>query len=194
MFEQLRQSLNDLLERATKPEDRRAVVTRMKNTLVQAKIGLDETRDQLRLAERKLEAERRELETVKRRKELAVGINDIETITVAERFEKQHGDKVAVLEQKIAVMKQELTLAEREVEEMKAEIRAAMIGGPAAAAGSPARDAGLEDPLEGVLDEDQAAASKLRDDIDALARQRARTERDADADRRLEELKKKMGK
>lgn len=196
MFEQLRQSLNDLLERATKPEERRAVVTRMKNTLVQAKIGLDETRDQLRLAERKLEAERRELETVKRRKELAVGINDAETVKVAERFEKQHQEKAAVLEQKIAAMTQELALAEREVEEMKAEIRAAMIGGPAgsAAPAGAAGATGLEDPLEGVLDEDQAAASKLREDIDALARQRARAERDADADRRLEELKKKMGK
>ena len=30
MFEQLRRSLNDLLERATKPEDRREVVSRMK--------------------------------------------------------------------------------------------------------------------------------------------------------------------
>ena len=191
VFEQLRQSLNDLLERATKPEERRAVVTRMKNTLVQAKIGLDETRDQLRLAERKLEVERRELETVRRRKELAVGINDAETIKVAERFEKQHGDKVAVLEQKIAAMTQEVALAEREVEEMKAEIRTAMIGGPAAGA---AGAAGLEDPLEGVLDEDQAASNKVRDEIDALARQRARADRDADADRRLEELKKKMGK
>jgi hypothetical protein len=191
VFEQLRQSLNDLLERATKPEERRAVVTRMKNTLVQAKIGLDETRDQLRLAERKLEVERRELETVRRRKELAAGINDAETIKVAERFEKQHGDKVAVLEQKIAAMTQEVALAEREVEEMKAEIRTAMIGGPAAGA---AGAAGLEDPLEGVLDEDQAASNNVRDEIDALARQRARADRDADADRRLEELKKKMGK
>lgn len=168
------------------------MVTRMKNTLVQAKIGLDETRDQLRVAERKLDMERRELETVRRRKELAVGINDAETIKVAERFEKQHGDKVAVLEQKIAAMTQEVALAEREIEEMKAEIRAAMIGGPAASGAASA--AGLEDPLEGVLDDDQPAASKLRDDIDALARQRARADRDADADRRLEELKKKMGK
>ena len=99
-----------------------------------------------------------------------------------------------MLEQKIAAMTQELAIAEREVEEMKAEIRAAMIGGPPPAAGSAAGAAGLEDPLEGVLDEDQAAASKLRDDIDSLARQRARADRDADADRRLEELKKKMGK
>lgn len=193
MFEQLRQSLNELLDRATKPEERRAVVTRMKNTLVQARIGLDETRDQLRLAQRKLEVEQRELETVRRRKELAVGINDAETIKVAERFERQHHEKAAVLEQKIAAMTQELAIAEREVEEMKAEIRAAMIGGPTPAAGGPAGAAGLEDPLEGVLDEDAASSSKLRDDIDALARQRARADRDADADRRLEELKKKMG-
>ncbi|MGH7676860.1 MAG: hypothetical protein ACRENU_00255 [Gemmatimonadaceae bacterium] len=188
MFEQLRRSLNELLERATKPEDRREVVSRMKGTLVQARLGLDDLRDALTQSQRKLEREQRELETVRRRKELAVKVQDTETVTVAERFERQHGERVRVLEDKIGVQTREVALAEREVEEMKAEIRNAMSGvGPGPAAGeSPLEDA-TDDPLadtEGV---------KAREEIDSLARNRARADRDADATRRLEELKRKMG-
>jgi hypothetical protein len=101
VFEHLRQSLNELLDRATKPEDRRTIVARMKNTLVQATIGLDDLRNAHRMLEKKLEMERKELETVKRRRELAVGINDAETVKVAERFEKQHQEKVALMEEKL---------------------------------------------------------------------------------------------
>jgi hypothetical protein len=182
VFEQLRRSFEDLLNRATKPEDRREIVSRMKDTLVQARIGLDDLRDGLTKTQRKLEAERRELLTVKRRKELAVGINDAETVTIAERFEKQHEERVAILEQKIAVQSREVEVAEREVEEMKAEIRRAMAA-PSSAASFPPEDP-LADPQE----------TRARDELDAMARERARASRDEDADRRLEELKRKMGK
>lgn len=186
MFEHLRQSLNELLDRATKPEERRTVIARMKNTLVQATMGLDDIRNSHRMLEKKLEIERKELETVRRRRELAAGINDAETVAIAERFEKQHTEKLALLEEKFALQTRELALAEREVAEMKAEIRTAMIGAP----GAPATD---PDPLEDPL-EDGPSASQTSSEIDALARARARADRAADADRRLEELKKKMGK
>jgi hypothetical protein len=182
MFEQLRQSLNDLLDRATKPEDRREIVARMKSTLVQARMGLDDLRDALGKTQRKLEVERKELLTVKRRKEMAVAINDAETVSIAERFEKQHGELVAVLEEKLLVQTREVDIAEREVEEMKAEIRKAMAA-PASASSMP-----LEDPL---VDPTEARA---REELDALARNRARADRDDDVARRLEELKKRMGK
>jgi hypothetical protein len=188
VFEQLRQSLNELLDRATKPEERRTVVLRMKNTLVQATLGLDDIRNSHRMLEKKLEMERKELETVRRRRELAVGINDAETVAVAERFEKQHQEKLALLEEKFALQTRELDLAEREVAEMKAEIRAAMAGAP----GVPS-SAGVDDPLDDPLGEGPSA-SQTSAEIDALARARARADRAADADRRLEELKKKMGK
>jgi hypothetical protein len=187
VFEHLRQSLNELLDRATKPEERRTVIARMKNTLVQATMGLDDIRNSHRMLEKKLELERKELETVRRRRELAAGINDAETVAIAERFEKQHTEKVALLEEKFALQTRELALAEREVAEMKAEIRTAMIGAPG---GSAVTD---EDPLEDPL-EDGPTASQTSSEIDALARARARADRAADADRRLEELKKKMGK
>ena len=189
MFEQLRRSLNELLERAVKPEDRRLVVIRMKGTLVQARLGLDDVRDALAQSRRKLESERRELETVRRRKDLALKAQDAETVAVAERFERQHDERARLLEDKIVVQTREVAIAEREVEEMKAEIRTALAGGPpGGGSGGGALDDNLDDdPLE------EAANAKAHAELNALARERARADRDADATRRLEELKRKMG-
>jgi hypothetical protein len=186
VFEQLRRSLNELLDRAVKPEERRLVVMRMKGTLVQARLGLDDLRDALDQTRRKLESERRELETVRRRKELALRVQDSETVTIAERFERQHDERARVLEDKISIQSREVELAEREVEEMKAEIRTALAGG------SPAGAVPLDDPL----DDDplgDAANARAQSELDALARDRSRADRDAEATRRLEELKRKMG-
>lgn len=175
------------MQRATKPEERREVVARMKDTLVQATIGVDDLRNALAKSRRQLEGEQRELATVRRRKELATGIQDAETIALAARFEQQHVERVAVLEEKVIAQTHELELVEREVVEMKAELRRAMSAGPAAAAG----------PLSGSVDEDpleETSDKRVGQEIDALARERARADRDAEADRRLEELKKNMGK
>ena len=157
----------------------------MKGTIVQATMGVDDLRDALALSRKKLEAEQRELATVRRRKELAAGISDAETLAVADRFEKQHAEKVAVLEEKIAVLGRELELGERELAEMKAELRNAMSGVPG---GASAAGETLDDPLE-----DEAGA-KMSSELDALARERARADRDAEAQRRLDEMKKNMGK
>jgi hypothetical protein len=187
VFEQLRRSLVELLERAVKPEERRLVVMRMKGTLVQARLGLDDLRDALAQSRRKLELERRELDTVRRRKELALRVQDTETVTVAERFERQHEERARMLEDKIVVQTREVEFAEREVEEMKAEIRTALAGGSPGAGGAPLDDPLADDPLE------DAASAKAQSELDALARERSRADRDADATRRLEELKRKMG-
>jgi hypothetical protein len=190
VFEDLRRSLDDMLRRATRPEDRRTVVGRMKSTLVQAKLGVDDLREALSLSRRKLELEQHELVTVRRRKELAAAVPDAETVAVAERFERHHEQRVQVQEQKIAVQMRELELAERELEEMKVELRNAMSGIPAGGSAGPAPS--IEDPLDDPLADTQGGT--VRDEIDSLARERARSERAADADRRLEELKRRMGK
>jgi hypothetical protein len=188
VFEQLRRSLDELLAKATKPEERRTIVARMKSTLVQAKVGVDDLHDGLAKSRRQLDAERKELETVKRRKQLAVDIKDAETVTIAERFEKQHAERILVLEEKIAVQTREVELADRELQEMKDELRQAMLGAPGG--GTPAVSEESDDPLEDVLGKSDAATQA---ELDSLARARAREARDADAARRLEELKKKMG-
>jgi hypothetical protein len=183
VFENLRRSLDEMLARATKPEDRRLIMVRMKGTLVQARLGVDDLKSALEETRRKLAVQQRELETVRRRKTLAQGINDTETVAVAERFEAQLDEKVRILAEKVAIQEREVAVGERELDEMKADLRQAMSAGPMGG-----MSASLDDPLE------DASGAKVSEEIDSLARQRARTERDADAERRLEELKKKMGK
>jgi len=85
------------------------------------------------------------------------------------------------------VQSREVEMGERELDAMKADFRSAMSGGAAMPGAGPASE-----PLEDPLDAEQP--TRVRDEIDALARERARTDRDAEASRRLEELKKKMGR
>lgn len=215
MFEKLRQSLDDLLARATQPEDRRAVLSQMKDALVHARVGLDGLRDGVRETRRRLDGERRELETMTRRKGLAQNIKDAETLALAERFERQHAEHVNVLEAKLQAQEAELALVEREVEEMGAELKRAMAGAPGgsrvgsapsgAAGGAPRGAASDADPLagdapsasSGAAADDPLAeeeASRLESEISAAARQGRRVRHEQEADARLAELKRRMGK
>ena len=95
MFENFRQSLRDLMDRSTTPEARRAGLAQMKQTLVQARMGLDDLRGGIEQTRQRLAAEQRELDTVRRRKGLAAGINDLETVQLAEKYEVLHAERVA---------------------------------------------------------------------------------------------------
>src|SRR4051794_6082013 len=66
VFDGFRRSFDELLSRATRPEERRIVASRMKDTLVQAKMGLNDMRDGLEKARQRLAGEERELDTVRR--------------------------------------------------------------------------------------------------------------------------------
>jgi len=182
VFDSLRRSFDELISRATKPEERRAIAARMKDTLIQARLGLDDMRSGLDKARHQLAAEERELETVRRRKQLAEKINDKETVDLATKYEQMHVERVEVMRRKVEAQEAELALAEREVGSMSAELRQVLTGAPIPNV-PPATDADLglaNDPT-------------LRDEIDSLGRARARQDREAEADRRLEELKRRMG-
>jgi hypothetical protein len=186
VFESLRKSLNDLIDRATPPEERRTVSARMRETLVQAKMGLEDLRVALEQSRRRLAAEEAELATVRRRKALAESISDQETVTVASRFEASHLERLAVLRRKLEAQEAELSMAEREVGEMSTELRAALSGvepSPGIAA-------------EAAREADAAAGddAPMRAELDALDRARRRAAREADAERQLDELKRRMGK
>lgn len=179
MFENLRRSLRDLLD--APPAQAGASLAQMRDTLVQARVGLGDLRQAIEESQLALTAKERELETVRRRKGQAQSIGDAETIRVAERYEAELASRVDVLTRKLAAQRDELALAEREVSEMTAELRRA-IGGV-----TPPRSVGAIDPLA----DDHSAAL---DELAALERARGRAARDADADARLAELKRKMGK
>lgn len=190
VFDGIRKSFDELLARATRPEERRVVATRMKETLVQARLGLDDLREGLAKTRQRLTVEERELETVRRRKQLAEGINDRETIDVATKYEQMHTERAEVFRRKISAQEQELALAEREVGEMSAELKAVLAGGPTASGQH--TSVPISDEELGLGD--ASKASSVASEIDALGRQRDRADREAEAARRLDELKRKMGK
>ena len=187
VFEGFRQSFEDLLNRATRPEERSAVASRMKETLVQARMGLDDLRTGLDKARQRLVAEERELETVRRRKALAEQIKDRETVEIATKYEEMHAQRVDVVKRKVEAQEAELSLAERDVGEMTAQLKAVMSG-----AGGNAGAPGAIDP--GTSSDEGPDPSNLRDEIDSLRRSRAAADREADAAKRLDELKRRMGK
>ena len=176
MFERLRQSLRDAVNLASSPEGRNAALGLMREALVEAKVGVSQLRTALERTREQLAREREELETVRRRRRLAAQINDVETVNVAERFERRHAERVAVLERKLAAQEAELQLAEREVAEMVGQFKAMAAGAPPG--GAPTRVSPDDEP--------DGAADALRRDIDRAAR-------DAEAERKLAELKRRMG-
>jgi chromosome segregation ATPase len=166
----------------------------MRDTLVQAKVALQDLRDGLEKSRRRLQAEQRELDTVLRRKRLAEQINDAETAKLATQYEQLHAEKVAVLTRKLEAQESELALAERDVAQMMTELRNAASGiGPATDRSAAAAMNAAMDEVESELG-GETKDGGLRDEIDGLSRARGRADREADAARRLEELKRRMGK
>ena len=183
-FDGLRSSIDDLLAGRTPPADRAEHIRQMKQALVHARLGVDDLRAGLSQTRARLESERRELETVRRRKGLATGISDAETVTIAEKFEAQHAERVAVLEKKLAAQEDEVALAERELGEMTAQLR-----GAAAGVGTARPPRGPTDAELGLPDD-----GPLNSEIDSLRRAAERAARDQAAEDKLAELKKKMGR
>lgn len=157
----------------------RARMRLMRDALVEAKVGLSQSRAARNAVAAQLDRERTELATVQRRGQLAAGINDAETVKIAAEYERKHSERVAVLERKHAALEQEVALVERETAEMTAQLKR-LTGGSEPA---PAASEDEVEPLEADLSE-----------LDALRRTADRSARDADADARLADLKRRMGK
>lgn len=189
MFEQLRDALRGL-GREAGPSDRRSALAGMKDALVHARMALQDLREGIAVTERRLSQEQKELDTVTRRRTLAQGIDDAETVAVAERFVAQHAERVRVMEQKLAAQRDELSLAEREYEEMSRELKRAMSGLPLGGAGS--HEAAAMREVEEALGERQASADAA--ELDAMARVRSREAREAEANERLAALKRQLGR
>lgn len=186
MFESLRATIGDLLGGRVAPADRRAVIMDMKQALTLAKLGVEDLREGVELTRRRVAAERQQLETATRRRTLAEGIDDAETVAVAAKFEAQFAERLAVLERKLEAQEAECGLAERDYEAMVVQLKQANAG-----AGS-----GLNAASRGPTDEELGVPNDapLRAELDGLARARQRAERDAGADAALDALKKKMGR
>lgn len=191
MFDRLRDAFRAALDAATPPGDLRDLARQMREAVIEAKVSLQELREALARTEREVGLERQRLADAERRGRLAGEIQDQETVTVAERFATKHRERVAVLERKLGAQRDELALLEREVEAMHAQLKQADRGAPGvgSAAGSASTEAAWRDI--------QAAGGArpgvdLQDELLKSDIERAR--READAERQLEELKKRMRK
>jgi hypothetical protein len=163
----------------------RARARMMREALVDAKVGLSQSRAAHETVRAQLERERTELATVRRRGQLAEGINDAETVRLAREYEGRHAERIAVLEKKLAALAQEVALVERETAEMTSQLK--RLTGMNDTATPPTPDTPTSDTV------DNPEAGDLSE-LDALRRTAERSARDADADRRLADLKRRMGK
>jgi hypothetical protein len=186
VFERLRDALRAALAAATPPSDLRDLARAMHEAVVEATVGVEELREALRLTEAGLAAERQRLADAERRGRLAAEIQDAETVSVAGRFADKHRERTAVLERKLAAQRAELALAERERDEMRVELRAAERNRPAAEAARSAERAWRDLEAAGGTRPGHDAAS------DVLGAQLDRAAREAAAEQRLQDLKKKM--
>ena len=166
----------------------------MKQTLVTARMGLDDLRAGVGTTRKRLEVERRELETMRRRKGLAAGISDAETVVLAEKYESHHAERVAVYARKLEAQEEELAIAERDIAEMSAELKGAMLGTVPPGSTSGSTSGADHRAAAAAADEAAGDTTRVAEELDALGRAHARTQRDADAERRLAELKRRMGK
>lgn len=185
VFDDIRAAFRDMLHGNVTPEGRRELISVMKDTLVQARLAMDDLRDGVDATRKRVEREKADLDTVRRRKHLAQGVGDAETVAIAERFEAQHAERVAVLQQKLVAQESELALVEREVSEMKEQLKAALAG-----VGSGMRS-GTVDSMRDPLDDGRAG---LEQQLDDLKRAERRASASADAEAALAELKKRMGR
>jgi hypothetical protein len=185
MFESLKAAVQDLMNGRVAPGDRRAAIADMKRALVLAKMGIADLGDGVAVTRQRLETERAQLATVQRRKVLAEGISDAETVALAEKFIVQHSERIAVLARKLEAQEAEAALAERDYDDMVTQLKSADRG---VGSGISAESRGPTDSELGLRDD-----APLRSELDALARKRTRSDADAAADAQLAELKKKMG-
>ena len=176
------------------------MLAQMRETLVRARLGLEDLQGGISQTRVRLAEERRELETVQRRRQLADRIGDHETAEIAARFERQHADRVAVLERKLEAQQAEVDLLEREVREMSAEFKAAHAGvDPSRVAGptTAQRDAEHEKAAQAEVDEalgTRDGSGVLGEELDAMRRRAEREARAASAEEKLAELKRRMGR
>jgi hypothetical protein len=181
MFERLREAINAALDAATGPPDSREVLSKMRDAVIEARAAVEGMRQGAAKTEQQLANERRHLEDAERRGRLAAEIDDQETVSVAEQFVAKHRGRVAVLQDKLAAQRAEIQLAERELDEMKGKLK----------------QAAGKDHVESAWREIEAAGA-TRPDTDVgdelLRSQLDRAAREAEAEARLDALKKKMGR
>jgi len=177
-----------MLARATVPPTPREEAASLEQSLIETKVGLEDLRRAATRTEQELTQERAALVDAERRGGLAAGIEDAETVRVAEEFIAKHRSRVEVLERKMAVQRDEVVMAEQEAGQLLARLKQHRQGLDAGGR-SPSVEAawrGLE-AAGGARPETDVEGDILKAKADRAAMEQA-------ADAQLAHLKKKLGK
>jgi len=215
MFENLRQAFREALDnfreelnRDQVPESVDRLLAGMRNEVAEAKVALRALEDQLARTEAEIEHEARERATCLRREEMANAIGDAETAEVARRFAAKHEERHRIVTHKAAALREERTFRKREIEEMLAQVKQAQSKRDAVAATTgrtqaresihAADDLFAElDRMAEKIDDADARADAARDfpnEFDLHVDPHAPRRPEPDMDRRLDELKRRMGR
>ena len=194
------------------------ILDAMRDELIDTKAQIPQLETHIEALERERVREREKIEDCIRRASQAEAIDDKETLEVAVRFAEQHRSRLDVVEQKLEAAQAELVLKRREAEEMTGQLKEAIKNrGALAAQARRAKtiestrgvsghkvldefdrladrtERGFEvDDAEKELDREMAGEKPIPDWNDA-DRRFDRSEREADAEAMLEELKRRMG-
>jgi hypothetical protein len=188
MFKRLRDALERALASATPPPDLGAIASEMREAVVEQKVGVRAMQEDLAKASQLLTLQQSELATALRRREQAAAIQDTETIEVADKYIARLQERVAVLEKKVAAQSEELSLAERDLTEMTAQLADAARRHPGIQS-ERSTEAAWQGLGQGGMDRPD---TDLESDL--LRTRMERQAREASADAKLEELKKRMGR
>jgi len=150
-----------------------------------ARAELDRVAEELNRARAQFAEERKAEEDCRRREGLARRIGDEETARIAAEYAARHAERAAVLEAKVRAIEAELAMRRRDVEEMEAALRQLEAAtGPGGAAHGPG----------GAVDGGGGAGVFEDDAISPEFRRMERAAREREAERRLEELKRRMSR
>lgn len=150
----------------------------LREALVEFKVALDQLCEALAATERELDIARRNLADYQRRGELAAGIEDHETVRIAEEYATKARERVDLLERKVLVQRDEVHIAEREYQLTRERYQRAARGLP------------LDTETAAPADPSDPASPPPSTD-DPLLDLRAR---EAAVEAQLEMLKKKLGR
>jgi len=221
MFEDLRSAFKEALDNFNKELSRDQVsetadklLIGMKNEIADEKAQVAGLDDQLRKTLEQIDRLEKDIETARRREEMARGIDDDETVRLAADWTTKAEGQRAILIKKATALKEEFDFRSRTVEEMyerfheaksKREALSATTGRSGARESISVADDlfdeldRMAEKIEGTDAQAQAAqafdeldledqGSELRVDLDA-----APPNRELDVDAALEELKRRMG-
>lgn len=137
----------------------------LREALVEFKAALNELNTTLQLSEKKLESARQNAVDYQRRRELAEGIEDEETVLIADEYLQKARERVDLLERKVIVLRDEVAIAEREYAATKTRYQRAANGLPieenVSAIDPETGEATLEDPFVDQKSKQAAVEAQL---------------------------------